>query len=796
MDMQYGRSGIVCACVLMVMVWIATNETVTHAANEASGEAQIEELVSLARSGKNVEAISLYNALPENTDVPLVAMRAVAGCYWRERQFDKSRELYQEILDRRPTLHRLSKKPVETVAPLLAKDEETDTPESAEPALPTEPTEPAAALAVDSAATEKLQSELDALRTENTRLAEEREQLRKETSERIAHATAAATLAIEEVERLRAELAEVRERDAAASGVSEQIQSSLETQGEALNARVGELEHTLEVARAALDKAQVERQTEAESMALALADERELRENAEKSATSVQDNPDGRGVALSDEVTALEGELDIARAALTLSNLELDGHLQQGEARAKEMADRVALLESQTLSARSDADELGRALEAARLHNAELSAAKVTVTDRAESQVDDMEASSLRCALSEIDTLEREYQALDASAAKRQHALLMRIDALEQASVMGGSELEDTRQLLEIERALRTAMEAQGDKRDEALLTANRVLAEAAQNMAVHFDAIRSQIAGNGELRIRDDSKRPADLAPLIGKLEAATESAATEVKELRDLLAEERKQHEQTKAESVQEIADLRRSVEVLTLEIESLKAASVKRETELQAEADQRVADVSTAAEEREALLRTEIEALGEKISRSAGALEAMKQELVADQAAHSEVLAEAGTVEKTLRERIRDLELAFELPNSVDAAPVVTAEAGDAKLSSQVQDLYDSILETAQKDKALALTQFESLPEGGQKPLSFLKPIANLYREKQRYEVAYGIYEEILARAPGNLYAERKLVMTLFDMGRYDEALERLAGPQAKAGDSITSPAAVDK
>jgi hypothetical protein len=35
-------------------------------------------------------------------------------------------------------------------------------------------------------------------------------------------------------------------------------------------------------------------------------------------------------------------------------------------------------------------------------------------------------------------------------------------------------------------------------------------------------------------------------------------------------------------------------------------------------------------------------------------------------------------------------------------------------------------------------------------------------------------------MLERDPDDLYADRKVVMTLFDMGRYDQALDRLAGP----------------
>jgi hypothetical protein len=528
----------------------------------------------------------------------------------------------------------------------------------------------------------------------------------------------------------------------------------------------------------------VERQSEAEAMELALEEERDMREKAEASAESVQGSMDSRGTELREQVTVLEDELQTARIALERSKLGVDLQAKQGEVRAQEMAAHVELLESQAKTARSDVDDLARALEAARLHNAELSATQSAVTDRAESTITDMEESALRSALSEIDTLEREYADLDASAAKRQHELLMRIDTLEQASVTSGTELAETHKFLEMERSLRIAMEAQGEKRDEALLTANRVLAEAAQNMAVHFDSIRSQMSGKGELRIHDDSKRPTDLAPLIGKLEDATESAATEVKALRDLLREEQELHELTKVQSAEEIADLRHTVELLKQDIDALKAAAVERESELRAETDRRIAEVTAEGAEREAALQKTISELGEKIILSAGALEQAKENLAGEQASHEEAMAAAGALEQTLRERLRDLELAFSLPSSTDAAPSDSGDStGNAELDSKVQDLYGSILKTAKRDKNLAIVQFESLPADAEKPLELLKPIANLYREKQRYAIAYSLYEEVLARDPGNLFAERKLVMTLFDMGRYDEALERLAGPKAK-------------
>jgi len=259
----------------------------------------------------------------------------------------------------------------------------------------------------------------------------------------------------------------------------------------------------------------------------------------------------------------------------------------------------------------------------------------------------------------------------------------------------------------------------------------------------------------------------------------------------------EEREAHAATKEQSQREIAELKRKVELLTQAIEAERKVAAEREAALRAEMEQklaemekagdaRVAKAEAAAAKREAALKAEHEAavvgLREEIAAAVAALTAAKEDLAGREAAYDKLVVDSGDVEKTLRERIRDLEQAFALPTSLDAASPREDGSGDPELDEKVDELYQSIIDTSRKNKALAIKQFESLPEESVKPAPLLKAIANLYREKREYAAAYNLYEEILERDPGNLYAERKLVMTLFDMGRYDEALERLAGPQS--------------
>lgn len=471
------------------------------------------------------------------------------------------------------------------------------------------------------------------------------------------------------------------------------------------------------------------------------------------------------------QVTSLEMDLQSAQAALEQSELEANERVAASEARAEALAVIVAALESQSQLAQSDLEEMACALEAARLRSAELFAAQAALVVRGEAAIDSMEQSALSSALDEIDMLEREYADLDASASKRQYELMMRIDALEQSTVTGEFELAEVCEQLKIERSLRIAAEAQGEKRDSVMLEANCVLSEAVEKMALHFDAIRTQMGGAPELRIADTQGTSADLAPLIGKLEAATESATVEVKALRQLLAEEQEHHAATKSKAFADLAQLRQHVELLTDEMATLKTLQAERESELKAEMEQKLQESQAKADARESELKTQHEA------HIVAVREAMSAEREAGEAALRKEIS-------SLAEKIRDLESVFALPTSEDAAPLRQDGVGNSEVNERVDALYQSIIDTARKDKGLAIVQFESLPKDSVKPVELLTTVANLYREVRAYDTAYSIYTEILTRDPGNLYAERKLVMTLFDMGRYDEALERLAGPQQGA------------
>jgi len=876
------------------------------AADDAGAGKNIEDIVVLSRSGKDLEAIAIYESLPDDADLSLVVMRAVAGCYWREKQFDRSRELYKKILDNRPTLNRLSDKP---------KPEASASNASAAKSA-SKPAEKAVANSVSKADAKRraeIEAELKKLRKANALLEKEREELRRKTEERIADVTSAAELSTKETDKLRAELADAHEKRKAAESVSAQIENSIKDQkgelvskvaqleeslnkaraevsvlekgrkaeieklekslaeekkareelsrasaekiaavkaaaeassksaeklskelaaaraklnsSESLSAemrqtiekqtkasadRVAELEKSLKAARAEVIGLQDNRKAEVSRLEKALAEEQQARKKLEKMSQEIQVSLEKNSTEMRAEIVNLEDELKLAEMEVEQSRIEAAKSIEESMNRTVELTKKISELEGRSKSVNYEIATLSKALEDARLKNAELSAKRANEEFETSGRMDEIEKTALSLALAEIDALEREYMELDAQAGERQDELLGRIDRLEQSTVTGESDLRDVQRQLELERTMRMEMEVQSDKRDGMLLDANRILAESTEKIAKQFDAFRAQ---SGAGKLRDNTRQQADLAPLISKLEDATKSATLEVRALNSMLAEERRKYEKSARASKKEIIVLRRQVEVLNQKIEVLKSADDDleakwaaeterklaemrkagdvREAELKAAADKRLAELNAAHDKRIAELGKEIAGLGDKIKVSSEALSQAKAALVTEKGRYAELVKTTSESEAKLKKRIHDLELAFALPETTENAPVARGVSqGDPELDTKVDDLYQSIIDTSRRDKSLSLVQYESLPADSEKPTALIKTIANVYRDKKEYDKAYKMYEEVLARNPGDLYAERKLVMTLFDLGRYDEALARLSG-KGKTGAAKNEP-----
>ena len=811
---------------------------VSYSASDISS-VNAEKIVALARDGKNIEAIAIYEKLPEGSDVSLVMMRSVAGCYWRERQFDKSRALYQKILDRRPTLHKMSNNP--QVQPSAVTHKQSASHDKVLVSVQ------------DSKATNKdrakIEAELAKLREANLKLAKERENLRKITANKIASVTEAAEISSIRVKKLQVELTDAREKRLAAEKVAEQIQKNMETQSSSLNDKVVQLEKSLEAARteiiaadadlekgggdvlAELEKAQFARKSaedlsvklqfgleqqkknsdkrvanleksleEAKSIAYSLQEdktseiekfEKALAVEAAESTKQIKRSKEIKigleksAAKLRSKIASLEDKLQLSELESSVSRKEVGKKDSTNKERVVTLTDEISSLKDQSNSARYDIIALSRALEVARLKNAELSAKRFDAESATASQMDEMTDTALGLALDEIDALEREYESLDIQADKRQYELLARIDDLEQSTVASDTNLKDVRQQLELERKLREEMVAQSESRDGMLLDANKLLADTTEKLARQFDVFQARMR---EGTLNDNLLPSADLAPLIGRLEDATSSASIEVKELRKILAEERQQYAEELLQSKNEIVALRRNVAALNQEISLLKADAAEYEarwlaemnkkiSEMQLVSDKRIESLTEAHKKRVAELGDEIVILGDNLNESSNVLSQVKQDLIAENAKYTKLVTTTGETEAVLRKRIYDLELAFALPKTMDIGAAKVGKGGDPELDTKVDDLYQSIIDISRSNKSLAITQFESLPAESKKPVVLIKTVANLYRDRKNYETAYGLYEEILLQEPGNLYAEQKIVITLFDMGRYDDALARL-------------------
>jgi tetratricopeptide (TPR) repeat protein len=273
-----------------------------------------------------------------------------------------------------------------------------------------------------------------------------------------------------------------------------------------------------------------------------------------------------------------------------------------------------------------------------------------------------------------------------------------------------------------------------------------------------------------------------------VTKLRGQVDSLSRELTEFKSKAEERRAKWAQ---EYDQKIAELRKSGDV--------------REAKAKAAAAKRIAEIEAQYKERLASLNKEVVALRDKVKLSQGELAQVKAELMSVQKRYAALLDKSSKTESQLRDRIKQLQKVSRRPT---AKPEKTAsrqndsKAGNPKGAgmgapavkgsySIKKDSYDAasreIMKLSTRNKGLAIRKFEALPSGAQRPAEMLKVIAGIYRDNQDYESAYKLYKEILENDPDDRYAERKLVMTLFDLGRYDEALGRLSGKSSDSGPS---------
>jgi hypothetical protein len=412
--------------------------------------------------------------------------------------------------------------------------------------------------------------------------------------------------------------------------------------------------------------------------------------------------------------------------------------------REAELKRTMAALEARAAAASADIAEVNRLLAAERARNAELMAWREAREQSLEQQIVEIQSSSIENALSEIDTLEREYRALEQSSLIRQDELLARIDALERAAVTREGELAALRATLAEAHAVRARVEAREAEREQALKEANAALAAASEDMARQLAVIRREFDAQQSRRGTPSGAGAdnADLAPAMAQREA-TAQAARDVERLRRQIADERTAY-----------------------------ADRLVRETRKAEQLETRLAD------------------LDREKAAAAQALAAARQAIELQQQAYATLQDKAAETEKQLRTRINAIErsvreLTVPVPVTTAAtarvvAPPPVTTAVTARVVAPPPVTAEQIAAVALTNKTAAMRLYERLPTEAVHPPTLLRVMADMYREAREFGKALALYERVLAEAPGDIQAERKLVMTLFDMGRYDDALDRLAGP----------------
>ncbi len=722
-------------CVAAVMLTVAI-------AGAAEGRLSPEAIMDLAREGRNREAIDAFEALPEaDGPYPLLLLRAVAGSYWREREFESARELYNEILKRRPTLQGLVPGE-EPVVPVVAEASEVaddpvvmDTPAKApgveaavaaveEPDQPVTKLPEQASIADAAPVEEKggpAMAPVEAVDAIAAVPEPEPDPVGVEAGVLPASADAPApAVASPMVEVADAtpvavvEAAVVVPDDAADSPARiDVVLEQLRREYLEIEARTRQRETLLQERLKSLQKETEATVAELDALHKVIEGEREARQALDAEHKEREEALASQVAVLEQTVEASHVELEQARAALQVQ-LERSDEAEAGHSAVREQLEaRISELTGAATDMQRQVSVLQAELARERESVEELKQWRLKREETLEREVEAMAAAAIENALREIEALEQENAALEADGRRRQEALLAQIETLSgqatAAETWSRTLLED----LEKEQRLREELQSSEAKRLKELDDARFALRTASSGIVEQLERIHNElVAHKAELRISYEKDREySDMAPVLNQLEAAAREAAGEVTALRQRL---------------------------------------VEQQAGFDAERQQH---------------RAIIVKLTERVSELEGRNTLLEEKL----ADTLKALAEADARADRMQERVVLLDRVFASPDG----------AFDPDMVTGVGRVYGSIAAVAETNSPLAIAQFERLPENADVPASLLKTLAGIYRERKDYATARDLYERVLAVQPDDLQAERRLIMTLFDMGRYDEALARLSG-----------------
>ncbi|HAS84107.1 MAG TPA: hypothetical protein DCS43_15860 [Verrucomicrobia bacterium] len=676
-------------------------------------------------------------------------------------------------------------------------------------------------------ATQALQAELDALKRIAGDLATSQDALRQQAEARIAKLAEAATAWSGQVDALRQQLADESGKSDDIKRMSQEARTQIEAQTALLGERMSALTEETASARMAYDQLKGTSDRKINDLLDAITAEKFRNEAAESELKKLATTYEERLAALQASSDERQRVVDEMRTAIEAEKQQLE------EGRGREATLQAALNEVKTAQEQSLAEvkRLEKSLVDLRGQHDSVTGQLKARDAEVEQLLVQLKNSSLAVALQEIELLEKELATLTEASTSRQADLQSQIEALETKLSGGTAAVEAAVRERDAVLGQRADMESRMAEQAKELADAKELIAAAMAALARQYEAIREQVREGGvTMRLEGSSdpqaadgvvlERPTELVPLIGQLEAATVKAGEDVRQLRDLLESQRLAFDAAAQEKDREMEGLRQQTATLSKQLSDQAAAvETAKSTSATASAAEKAALLATHAEEKTALvaehgkknaaleaahgkamaakddahsealrvakatyaeretaLKSEIETLVNAAKDRERMVQSLEEELDAERASTVRVLELARETEAALSARIRALEAAFALPDTESPDEAVGASEPEELIDAKYREIIDLL--PRQHKKAVAL--FEALPADAVLPAALLRAMGNDYREQKRYEKALRLFEQMVKQNPQDLYAERKLVMTLFDMGRYDQALERLAGP----------------
>ena len=477
-------------------------------------------------------------------------------------------------------------------------------------------------------------------------------------------------------------------------------------------------------------------------------------------------------------MAAREAQWQEERAQRELAQHELQETLQAERNRfadtLAEMRQRESELE-RALGAQQASSEKAMADAAAQLEGLEQALAERDA--KVAELLEELSESSLQLALQEIALMEEDFARMEAQRVEEQRHLQERIAELERVYIEEESVRTALESSLVSERERRETLEGEAEERDAALAHAHAQLAEATAALNRQYDALRKQLEGGGiAVRVTEDDAQPEGLVPLIGRIEAAAESATLEVMELRTQFDAERQALSRA-------LASLQAERDNLAAELESVVAQAAREQAAQRKEHEARLASLVADQAQQQEALRAEVARMERALTGAQALAAGLQSDMETQREEQLRVLRITRESAEELNQRIAALEAG--VPASSPAFPAANGKE-PAPADDSLLRAIEAALEAGERQQAIDL--YEARDQERPVSRAVLMRMGNAYRALARYQDAYALFSELLARDPNSLYAEQKVVMTLFDMGEYDKALDRLTGYEQPASEVI--------